>query len=533
MGLSHTLRTLYHIARADFLERIRRYSFLIMLGLVLWMAYLSASGQFRMRVVPNYLGVINSAWAGATMTITVSLLLGLFGFYLVKGSIQRDYATGVGQIMATTPLRRPVYTLGKWISNFAVLGIMVLLMLLAGIGMNLLANTQGFNLWALSAPLVLIALPTMALVAALAVLFESIPWLRGGFGNVVYFFAFLIALTVSIEASMTGRADIPANPWVDFTGWQMVGRSVVQAARAVYPENSGIFSFAMSDWSNAAYFTWNGLQWTGDMLLSRLVFLSLAVGIGLLAALFFDRFNPSRPLPVRSRKNAPGAAPEPDQGNAGTPKADRPQEVHLTSSGNARAGLNFRALFMMEMKLLLKGQRWWWYTIAAGLILAPLFTDLEGARNLLIAAWVWPVLMISGLGCRENQFDTRQIVFSAPHPVRSQLPAMWLSACAALALLGLGALARFVAAGEIFSILGWLTAVIFIPSLALALGVLTGSSKAFEVIYVVWMYLLFQRPASLDFAGLTPNSPLYVYAPLAAALIVIAVIARNQQVNSL
>ena len=32
------LRTLYHLARADFLERVRRYSFLVLLGLtvILW-----------------------------------------------------------------------------------------------------------------------------------------------------------------------------------------------------------------------------------------------------------------------------------------------------------------------------------------------------------------------------------------------------------------------------------------------------------------------------------------------------------------
>jgi hypothetical protein len=98
-----TLRILYALARADFLERTRRYSFLLMLGLVVWIGYLSASGQFRMRVPPDYTGVINSAWVGATMTVTVSFLLGWVGFYIVKGSLSRDYHTGVGQIMAATP----------------------------------------------------------------------------------------------------------------------------------------------------------------------------------------------------------------------------------------------------------------------------------------------------------------------------------------------------------------------------------------------------------------------------------------------
>ena len=32
-------RVIYHLARADFLERVRRYSFLIMLGLVVFTGY--------------------------------------------------------------------------------------------------------------------------------------------------------------------------------------------------------------------------------------------------------------------------------------------------------------------------------------------------------------------------------------------------------------------------------------------------------------------------------------------------------------
>ena len=59
-----TLRVLYHMARADFLERTRRYSFLVMLGLVLWLGYLVNIGQVTLRL-DTYRGVFNSAWAGA------------------------------------------------------------------------------------------------------------------------------------------------------------------------------------------------------------------------------------------------------------------------------------------------------------------------------------------------------------------------------------------------------------------------------------------------------------------------------------
>jgi hypothetical protein len=69
----NTPRVLYHLARADFLERIRRTSFLLMLGLVVWIGYLSASGQATISMMIHYFGIVNSAWIGAVMTLTVSM----------------------------------------------------------------------------------------------------------------------------------------------------------------------------------------------------------------------------------------------------------------------------------------------------------------------------------------------------------------------------------------------------------------------------------------------------------------------------
>ena len=77
------------------------------------------------------------------MTMTVTLFLGWIGFYLVKGSVARDYETGVGQIMASTPLTRPLYALGKWLSNFAILSLMIFILMAAGVLMNLLKGTAG------------------------------------------------------------------------------------------------------------------------------------------------------------------------------------------------------------------------------------------------------------------------------------------------------------------------------------------------------------------------------------------------------
>jgi hypothetical protein len=522
-----TLRILYHIARADFLERIRRYSFLLMLGLVVWIGYLSASGQFRISVPPDYLGILNSAWVGATMTLTVTITLSWVGFYIVKGSVSRDYVTGVGQIMATTPLSRPSYMLGKWLSNFAVLGIAIIIVLVEGIVMNLLADTAGFDLAALAAPLVIIALPAMGLVAAVAVLFESVSWLRGALGNIIYFFGFLFALSGAVVVGILGTPGRSANYYIDFSGYQIISDSITRIAGAVYPDSMSAIQFGVTPLAAPKYFLWNGISWTADLLLSRLVFLAIAVGLVMLSALFFDRFNPSRLLPFKKTKTE-SDAPQPATASEAIPVSG----VHLTPFTGTRTRFRFGALFIAELKLFLKGQRWWWYVVAAGLVIAQLVAELEMTRTLLLVAWVWPILILSGLGCRENRFDTRQIVFAAPHPIANQLPAAWLSAFVVTAALGAGALIKFILMGEAVGALGWLTGAAFIPSLALALGTWTGSSKAFEALYVAWMYMLYQKAPALDFAGLTPDSPWYIYAPLALVLLASAALARQRQLTA-
>ena len=94
-------RILLYLARADFLERIRQYSFLFVLAATTYLGYSFYRGDVYLEL-DGYRGLMNSAWAGGMMATSTSLVLSLFGFYLVKNSIERDMRTGVGQIIATT-----------------------------------------------------------------------------------------------------------------------------------------------------------------------------------------------------------------------------------------------------------------------------------------------------------------------------------------------------------------------------------------------------------------------------------------------
>jgi hypothetical protein len=117
-------RLLYQLARADFLERVRRYSFLLTLALALYLCYAATTGHLTLRMGDTR-GIFNSAWIGALMALIGSTFVPLAGFYIVKNTIERDRHTRVGQILASTPISKFVYVIGKTLSNFAVLAVMV------------------------------------------------------------------------------------------------------------------------------------------------------------------------------------------------------------------------------------------------------------------------------------------------------------------------------------------------------------------------------------------------------------------------
>src|SRR5215208_6704799 len=279
----NAVRIIYHLARADFLERVRRYSFLVMLGLVVLLGYQTAIGNVLLQL-GQYRGEFNSAWIAGMMSIIATCFMGWFGFYLVKGSVGRDRETGVGQIMATTPMSRPFYMLGKWISNFAVLMTMVVILVLFGLVIQLMnGESTEVHLGAYLSPFVFIVMPLLAVVAAVAVLFEAIPVLSGGLGNIVYFFAFVMIIPFTMDSEV-----IKMNPALEPLGMALLKEDMAQEVLQVFPDYDGSFMLGGMDTPITGTFSWTGIDWTSSVMATRFGFIGLAVLVTLLGALFFD-----------------------------------------------------------------------------------------------------------------------------------------------------------------------------------------------------------------------------------------------------
>jgi hypothetical protein len=260
---------------------------------------------------------------------------------------------------------------------------------------------------------------------------------------------------------------------------------------------------AMADESGNKVFHWNGMDWTPEILLSRLVWISAAVGLALLAAFFFDRFDDAR---GSGRTRKPKAAPDATPEATAFPAALPAPAVHLQPLARGARRFSFFALLRAELRLLLKGQRWWWYAVALGLLIASVAAPLGSVHKVILPlAWLWPILLWSALGTREARHGTSGLVFSAARPLGRQFPAAWLSGVLLAVVTGGGAVVRFALADDWTAVGAWVVGAFFIPTLALTLGVWSGSSKLFEIVFLVFWYLgPMQRVPSLDYLGAVP-----------------------------
>jgi hypothetical protein len=188
--------------------------------------------------------------------------------------------------------------------------------------------------------------------------------------------------------------------------------------------------------------------------------------------------------------------------------------------------------------LMLKGQKWWWY--AGAVLLVVLSAALPGAQARGVAlsvAWIWPVLMWSTMGVRESRDRTSQLLFSAPHPIARQLPAVWCAGVVLALITGSGFAMRLLLGGNWRGLLAWLIGAAFIPTFALTLGVWSGTSKPFEILYtLLWYVGPMHATVPLDFAGSAPATaftrvPL-VYLALAAGMALAALAGRKRQLQT-
>ncbi|MBF9130788.1 hypothetical protein I0C86_17745 [Plantactinospora sp. S1510] len=535
-----TVRGPLAVAVADFRERVRRPAYVVVLATAVGLGYLAVPEVDSRWVVVNaadYRGVYNSAYVGTVTALAGALWLTFAGFYVVRGAVVRDERTGVGQLLAATPLRSSGYLFGKFLSNLLVLGSMAGVLAATGLVMQLArGEDRAVDPVALLMPFGLLTVPVLAFAAAMAVLFDSVRPLRGGFGNIVWFFLAMVGMVVGQEP------DAPLNGF----GTQWVARSLREsvAAEQIKPVD-GEFSLGLMYLDHPLRtFEWSGADADLGFVAQRLLLILVAAGIAVLPVLWFGRFDPAR---TRTRRHPeptaglpqppPGMAPPrgmpltgtpltgtppfgmpltgmPLVGAPGTVVVDAPRTPRggtvpswLASHQGPAHGRGLRAvdgfgrLVAGEVRVLRRsGSRWWW--LGTGLLgIAGAVAPIAAVPAVILPlAWIWPVLLWSRLGTQRHEYGVDALL-GACSGVRRRMLAEWVAGLAIAGLTGFVPMLRMLLDQDAAGLAAWGAGLLFVPSLALASGVLSRTHRLFQVGYLALWYPVLNGIAALDFMG--------------------------------
>ncbi|GAA4973343.1 ABC transporter permease [Actinoplanes utahensis] len=490
------VRDVIALTTADFRDRVRRPAYAVILLAAVALGYLAApEGDARWVVmyIGEYRGVYNSAYTGTLIALTSALWLTLGGFYVVRNGVSRDRSTGVGQLIAATPMPTVRYLAGKFLSSCLVLSSMVGVLAVTALILQLARGEEtAVEPVALLTPFVVMALPLVAFTAGMALLFETVPLLRAGLGNIVWFVVWMVV-------AIGGQS-----PDALFGG---IGVHEVAASMAHSMTAQGIdmtgggFSLGLVYLDEPLkVFVWDGLDISAGYLAGRLAMVLLALLVALAPALWFTRFDPAR---------RHGPAPEPFMpmasggGHHGIAAPVRPEVAApaIRSLPAPERGGAYGRLVAGELRILVQGvSRWWWLGVLA-IMVAGLALPLGAVTQFVLpVGWIWPVLVWSRLGTQRVEYGVDGILGAYPWS-RRRLVAEWGAGVVLTLLTGLAPLIRMLAGGDTAGASTCVAGALFIPSLALAMGVLSRTHRLFQAFYLLWWYATINGIAAVDVMG--------------------------------
>ncbi|MEK8127725.1 hypothetical protein WMW72_07320 [Paenibacillus filicis] len=508
----------YYLVKNHLIKQMRSYSFLMVAALSIFLGYVcvpAASDGYEVFYIGGVRGIYNSAWLGGMAAMLSTLLLWLFGFYMLRSQISEDGRLKVGQIIASTPTSNFRYIFSKVLSNFVVLAVMEGILLLAFIGMQLLRGEDyKLQLGGYLLPLLFIALPSLLVLAALTVLFDVLPGMKGVVGNIAFFTLWMLFSVISIAA--------PNSFW-DVFGLDIIRADMVQEAVEHYPflessQEGGSFGYYPVEGSIPT-FEWQGVEWAPELLVMRLAWVGIALLIVILSSLLFTRFSTPNNSQASGNLIAVEGFKKPQAKSGGITDYQLSPVVKDTR-------IRITRLIRAELLIMLKGYSIWWYLLVTGVIAGSLLIPLDKVQSWLPITLILPIAIWSQMGTREKHFFTRDLLLSSCPPLYKFM-AVLIAGILITLLISSGALIHYAWDGRWTSFAAWVIGALFVPTIALALGYISSSRRLFEVIYLLWWYL---GPVNdipyLDFLGLS-RSYIGLYSILTLLALGVAMIAQQ------
>ena len=401
------LRSVGAVLAADLRQRLRApRTWVVMAGLaaLMWWCFPALETHYLTVSIDGMRGRYSSAWIGMIEGLIYSMTLSLFGFFLVRGTLVRDFETRAWQLLVATTMSRGAYLFAKWLSHMLLFAMVIAGGLAIGLVLQFVrAEDRHLDLVELLKPIVVITLPSLALTATLAVWFDMIPWLRRSAGNVVFFALWIYLLTLGTTQAPHERG--APMPWPGDPHGMLLAEYELDdhwPVPATDNEERGVNMGVHRMPQSAVLVDWTHWDVGAAALGTRAFWLGAALALLALAVPLLDR--------CASHLGKPGRAAS---------SGWRLRWLDWLLAPLERWGSG--ALVAAELRLVLRGRRWWWWLALVGLFGMQAFADPKGMSIAVILSWILFIDVFARLVLREQETRTGGLVFTAAS-ARLKLP---------------------------------------------------------------------------------------------------------------
>lgn len=502
------------IVRADFRIRFRRVSTVIVFLLLSAFAYVWIPAPSTGRTLIQINGqraIYNSGALGMGTASLGMIFVGLFGFYVISNAIRRDIITRCGVIAASTPMRSGEYLLGKFLGNLVFLSTFVGGFMLSSMVMLLVRGEAPLEPLVFLSQYLLLTPTAIVFVSAVAVLFESIRWLSGKLGDVIYFFLWSTVIGL-VVANETTHGRINWARCFDFTGF---GFMIDQMQRTLQTHSVSIGASSFDPTKPPMLFP--GLTLTRDWVLPRLISLVTPLLFLPVAALLFHRFDPVRTGRVAGKGHRNWI------GRIQSLFKPLSRRAVALMSGSWLGGGSLAGAMWIDAVLTFTLFPFVFVAFVA-ITIATFAAPLSGT---LPTAFAVLALIVSDVATRDARAGTIASVRSISRLRENYVWWKLGSTCLLGLLLFAAPLARTISHGpEALGAL--LCGIVFVASTATALGVMTSNPKTFIVGFLTFWYVVVNDRGvnpKLDFAGFYGSSNttvITIYAGISVVAVAVA-----------
>jgi len=478
----------YKIIISDYKQRTRSYAFLLTLAISLYAAYSfvpAADAKYTTVRIGHYIGVQNSAWIGYVTAMMTSVFVSMIGFYLVNSGIKKDVDTGVGMIIATTSISNFSYLFAKVWSNFLVLLSIAAMVFLMSIAVFFIRNTgYPFEPMQFILPYLIITIPTILFISALAVVGEVFLYRYTIVMNIGYFIFF--CAMGSLQAGNKTLFDLFGNTRVTAAMQETV---LNQHHDTNLPLSMG-FNFGGKKALHT--FVFDGLTWPVSAIAGRILLICFGLLLIFVSSKFFHRFDIKERFKTKKKIKLAeivlGVKPL--------------QDIKLSELPQIIPAYGIIPFIKTELLMLFrKGPRWLWLINLGGMV-ALIFAPITVAHQMILPIlWFLQVGRWSDLATKEKTNRIHYFTYASYKPLTRLLPAQIIAGIIMAIALATPLLVRYLITMQFLSIVSIVTGAVFIVLFAVTLGILSGGKKLFEILFFFVTYLNIENVPFTDYFG--------------------------------